>query len=251
MIAPSDYVQIGDLIYLEDDSKFVGAVGIGSDDAGFTSAMDAASLRSSGEFATRAAFVVQPQSTWSNLQSFKTLIERQGLSMAEGQVSPETGAAYRECEIEKTRNEKETARMAGRTLHFGMVIQLLHHASSKHLSTSRQPASVAGTWGNKLVVDAHAGESGWFKVKPKLKVHNEGEKVHTGDPVVLEEMSSGQRLTFGSVAPDGETQEVVSVSEITNASAFKMVSSCPADAPSDPRGPAKRSSGTDDATFHA
>ena len=106
-----------------------------------------------------------------------------------------------------------------------MIIQLQHHASNKHLSTSRQLAT--GHVGNRVLVHDHAGESGLFRVKPRLRVHNEGEKVHSGDPVVLEEVTTGQRLMLGSPPPSG-VHEVVSAPEMTVGavalpSSFKMV----------------------------
>ena len=115
--------------------------------------------------------------------------------------------------------------MVGRDLRFGMVIQLLHYTSRKHLSTSRQQSN--GLFGNRVLLDDHAGDMGCFRIKPKLKVHNEGEKVHSGDPVILEDMLTGQQLCLGSPLPEIE-QEVVSVTKLRGGrresalSAFKV-----------------------------
>ena len=115
--------------------------------------------------------------------------------------------------------------MVGRDLRFGMVIQLLHYTSRKHLSTSRQQSN--GLFGNRVLLDDHAGDMGCFRIKPKLKVHNEGEKVHSGDPVILEDMLTGQQLCLGSPLPEIE-QEVVSVTKLRGGrresalSAFKI-----------------------------
>ena len=62
------------------------------------------------------------------------------------------------------------------------------------------------------MLDDHAGEAGFFRIKPRLRVHNEGERVHSGDPVVLEEINTGQRLMFGSPLANG-SQEVISATE--------------------------------------
>ena len=48
--------------------------------------------------------------------------------------------------------------------------------------------------GRRAILDRDAGEQGWFKVVPCLKVHNEGEKVHINDPVYLYHASTGLHL---------------------------------------------------------
>ena len=213
MPVATEYIALGDLIFLEEDDKYVGASGIGtSEDVDSCRSHEASQLRTSGMFSSRCVFAVQPQGTWTNLQNFKMTLERQGLTLAEGVVNQETRGAYRDCQRERDRNEKDAKRQAGRDLRFGMVIQLQHFASSKNLSTSRQPA--AGRVGNRAIVDEHAGESGWFRVKPRLRVHNEGEKVHSGDPVVLEEVGTGQRLIFGGTQADG-SMEVSAATDLT------------------------------------
>lgn len=218
----NEYLQIGDLVVLEDENKFVTASGIGdtAHDIAVT-AMDSEPLRQAGEFSSRAVFVVQSQGTWTQLQNFKMAVERQGLSLEEGKVSPVTLPQYRESLHERERNEAETVRLAGREVRFGMVIQLMHHATHKYLSTSRM--ATAGRMGSKLIVDGHAGESSWFRVKPRLRVHNEGEKVHAGDPVILEELNAGQRLMLDEPHDDG-TQFVISVGDLPGGAtgSFKM-----------------------------
>ena len=159
-------------------------------------------------FWSRAIFVVQAKSTWTRLQAFKMLLEQTGVSLLEAQGHPETRAAYVDVQSEFELHEREFDRAKGREVRYGSVIQLLHDAGSQWLSTSRQ--SVGGG-GNRMLLDSHAGESGWFRVMPRLRVHNEGERVRTGDPIVLEAIETGQRITLStgldllSVEPSADT----------------------------------------------
>lgn len=217
MPVSTDYIKLGDLVFFEEDDKCLGVSGIGTADSVDTChAHEPASLHISGEFSTKCVFTVHSQGTWTHLQNFKMALERQGMSMTEGMNSQETCGAYRECQRELERNEKDAARQVGRDLRFGMVVELRHYSSSKHLATSRQPAT--GCVGNRAIVDEHAGEGGWFRVMPRLRVHNEGEKVHSGDPIVFEEVGTGQRLLFSGALPDG-TVEVISATSATLATA--------------------------------
>ena len=71
----NDYVQIGDVVFLEDD-RFIGVSGVGgTEDANTAYAHTGDRLRSSGEFSSQTLFVVQSYGTWTNLASFKSVIE--------------------------------------------------------------------------------------------------------------------------------------------------------------------------------
>ena len=196
----NDYVQIGDVVFLEDD-RFIG------------SPASAARRTPTPPTPTPATASDPLVSSCRRRCSSCSRMERgptshrssrsssgQGLTMEEGKVSTETPHLTATCCVRRSATRRSVAQR-GRDLRFGMVIQLLHHVSSKHLSTSRQP-SLAGV-GNKVVLDELAGESGCFRVRPRLRVHNEGDKVHTGDPVVLEEVVTGQRLHVRPAAARG------------------------------------------------
>ena len=88
------YIQIGDLVFL-DGEKIVGASGIGaSKNTNSVYGLNGHSLHASGVFSSMAVFSVQPQGTWTNLQAFKHLVERLGLTFAEGCVDIDTRGAY-------------------------------------------------------------------------------------------------------------------------------------------------------------
>ena len=94
MSTKDGYIQIGDLVFL-DDKKIVGVPGIGaSKNANNVCGLNSDQLYASGEFSSMAVFAVRPQGTWTNLQAFKQLVERQGLTIAEGCVHIETRGAY-------------------------------------------------------------------------------------------------------------------------------------------------------------
>ena len=98
MAAPVSYVHIGDMILLEveDGGRVLGSTGVSSE-ASQVAAFDSAALQQHGELAAKAVLVIQPQGTWTHLQAFKSIIERQGLSMLEGQVHAGTRGQYKKC----------------------------------------------------------------------------------------------------------------------------------------------------------
>ena len=67
-------------------------------------------------------------------------------------------------------------------MRYGAVLQLQHEASHKYICVSRHPA-VRMKDARQVVLDREAGEAGWFRVLPKLRVHSEGERVHVGGPL--------------------------------------------------------------------
>ena len=80
----------------------------------------------------------------------------------------------------------------GRELRYGQIIELQHELSSKRAQITHHPA-VMHKEGRKAEV-SEAGEACWFRIMPRLRVHTEGEKVHVGDPVLLQHVVTGQKL---------------------------------------------------------
>jgi hypothetical protein len=177
MAAPGEFVAYGGLIYLDDEAgRCVCSSGLG------TSAEDAvvstralADLHLRQDFAAKAAFVVEAPGTWTALHAYKEACERLGLSLLDAQTTPETRAAYKKCEREIERNAQENSSATSKVLRFGMVVQLLHHASGKYLASSQKQAAVSGR-GHRVTLDAHAGNAGLFRVMASLRVHSEGER---------------------------------------------------------------------------
>jgi hypothetical protein len=190
----SDCVRVGDRIYLEDDAaRIVGGSGIGSD----VQVVAAEKHLLPTDFGAAAVFVVHPQGTWTSLEACRALLEREGLSWLDALGHTETSSAHLEVERERQLNASDFTHALGRELRYGMVIQLKHDASKKWFSTSRQPPVVSGRVGNRVLLDEHAGDAACFRVVPKLRVHNDGEKVRASDPFVLQDLRSGQRIVLG------------------------------------------------------
>ena len=194
-------IKIGDRVCLEAE-RLNGATGapryVSTASAATNQAMgvkEQDELENDG-FWARAVFVVQAQSTWTRMQNFKMLLEQTGIDLLEAPGNPETRGAWLDAQAEFELHEREFDRAKGREVRYGSVIQLLHDARSKWLSSSRQ--SVGGGGGSRMLLDSNAAESGWFRVMPRLRVHNEGERVRTGDPIVLQAIETGQRVTLSS-----------------------------------------------------
>lgn len=175
--------RIGDLIYLEDDQKGVLNASV---DGSMT-------VTPASAFSAEAnVFLLQQQGTWKRASEYRQVLEKEGFSWIEAQGEPKLRALRKLCSAEKAAYEKEFVRTSGRQLRYGMVVQMKHVASGKFLSSSRLALKTGH--GHELVLDHEAGDTGCFKVLPTLRVHNEGEKVHHGDPIFLEEITGGQRL---------------------------------------------------------
>lgn len=208
----TDVVQIGDLIYLEGEASDNEKLTVcGTRDGSKAVALDRHAIRSSmADFSAQSIFIVQGQTTWSRLQAYKTLLEREGLDKLQGMTHKETRHAYLDCLAEREQAEREFARTKGREVRYGNVIQLLHESTGKFLSTSRQSTQNEGgqaQGGNSVLLDDDAGQSGWFRVMPRLRVHNEGERVREGDPVVLVAVENGNRLSMSPRSSDLITKD--------------------------------------------
>ena len=88
-------------------------------------------------------------------------------------------------------NKQAFQQASGREVRYGMVVQLQHNTSQKYLSVAKQ-ASEVNKEGRRVILDREAGEDAWFRIMPRLRVHSEGERVHEGDPMVLEHVNTGR-----------------------------------------------------------
>ena len=77
--------------------------------------------------------------------------------------------------------------------------------------------------GNSVVLEEDAGQSGWFRVMPRLRVQREGERVRGGDPVVLIAVENGSRLAM-SVGRAGGRAELLTRDEDTDAEGGDLAS---------------------------
>ena len=196
-----ELVQVGDRIYLEaeDRSPETGALRFLSVDANTSSLLSGLStsaISTGNGFWAHATFVVYMQSSWTHLQAYKTLLEQTGISEIEARTHVETRNAYKQVLVEREHIEEEFKRAQGRELRYGSIIQLKHDSLETFLSSSRETAGWDG--GTRMVLDINAGQSGLFRIKPRLRVHNEGDRVRAGDPIVLEVVETGNRVTLST-----------------------------------------------------
>lgn len=97
-------------------------------------------------------------------------------------------------------NEKEVARLAGQSIHYGQIIQLMHSKSNKCLSLSfvsspADPSSLTAVLNNH-----QPSKACYFRILSEFKMRSEGEKVRIGDRILLQSVKSGGYL---SIAADG------------------------------------------------
>ena len=141
------------------------------------------------------------------------VLEKQGIGIEEARANPVNRRLFRDREEEKARNLSEFKTAEGRALRYGMVLQLQHDTSFKYIRVSRLAPLGNRKGGFRVVLDRDAGETAWFRVIPRLKMHAEGEKVHAGDPVVLINEVTGMRLFVDSfqISEADPRHEVVGV----------------------------------------
>ena len=201
MEAPQATLQVGDLLYFEFESQ------AGDDDTssyilgradGSVAALPLRGLCEAGESPGAACvFELQAQSTWTRLEQYKHVLESTGTPALEGPKAPETRSAYLDAEAERATQRKGMHSSKGRPVRYGSTVQLLHVATRSYLCTSRrrgEDASSASFGGTVVCLDRDAGESGWFRVMPRLRVHNEGQCVRSGDALMLVALGTGHAL---------------------------------------------------------
>jgi hypothetical protein len=89
-------------------------------------------------------------------------------------------------ESEKLENASEFQRVAGKDVHYGQTIQLMHAKSSKYVTVTVKEMAELEKDCLRVVLDSDGNEGSWFVVTPRFKVRSEGEPVHIGDQIVLE-----------------------------------------------------------------
>ena len=81
-------------------------------------------------------------------------------------------------------NAKILERRKGEIVTYGQEIQLLHCDSETFITSKKMCAEVDKSC-NKVELSDHGSSSIYFKVMPRYKYRQEGEKILFGDQVVL------------------------------------------------------------------
>ena len=150
--------------------------------------------------ARQSVFRIRHSHSYKVMTRLRKKLDKIGKSITEAQTEV-TGTAgdipelLRELEREEQRNEREFEQMRGRAVLYGGIVQLQHESTLKHLMVSRREAE--GAAGRILVLERDAGELSWFRLLPRLRVHSLGERIHYGDPLLLEHVATGLRLCVG------------------------------------------------------
>ena len=213
----SDFLHIGDLVSLhysiegevnEGVQGFLGSQGLPNINV-YVELSTKNDVHTQVQRATmaEACFLVRQQHSYTVARRLQNKLDKSGLSLAEVTVRAEFRTVLREREREKAQNLEEFRTAKGREVRYGMVIQLQHNLTQRYVKVAREASG--DKEGRKVVVDREAGEGAWFRVHPRLRVHTEGERVRTGDPVVLESLETGLRLHVDGGAIAGSRVEVI------------------------------------------
>ena len=183
------YLHVGDRITLLDDSwGYVGANGFANVQVG-TSVLDATSAVLSYLTSRDSVFLIRPQHDYSVVKKLRQEAEKMGLTMNEVKNDPRFRRRMEQRAREVAMNKQAFQQSTGREVRYGMVVQLQHDTSQKYLRVAKQ-ASEVNKEGRRVVLDRDAGEEAWFRIMPRLRVHSEGERVHVGDPILLEHVNT-------------------------------------------------------------
>eukprot|EP01116_Phalansterium_solitarium_P023786 TRINITY_DN850_c0_g2_i3.p1 TRINITY_DN850_c0_g2~~TRINITY_DN850_c0_g2_i3.p1 ORF type:complete len:714 (+),score=284.55 TRINITY_DN850_c0_g2_i3:279-2420(+) len=102
---------------------------------------------------------------------------------------------------ELDQNDAEQARMQGKSVTYGSIIQLIHVRSRRFLMVADRSSE---TEKDSLLVSVdHGSEAAWFRITPRFKVRVEGEKVCIDDLVVLQAVKRKCNLHVGKPLQQG------------------------------------------------
>jgi transcription elongation GreA/GreB family factor len=185
---------------------YAGADGIADVAVGLRKTTDALHPKLVGQ---EAVFLLSQQRNYSIARQVKAFLEREGVSPEEAQTNEKTRQRWRELmearKRERACNAMESEVVKGRVVRFGMIVQFRHASAKKFLYVTRQDAET-NVDARAVAIDADAGEAGWFRIMPRLRVHSEGEMVHISDPVSLEHVQTGLRLRTDGELRDGRLE---------------------------------------------
>ena len=104
----------------------------------------------------------------------------------------------KEVEGELKENGSEQRRLIGKEIVYGNCFQLQHHYSGKYLGVSDSQTSVVDRSSLKVTLFDTNGDHVQFKITPKYKVSNIGDKIRIEDQIVLENVKAQQYLHISS-----------------------------------------------------
>ena len=146
------------------------------------------------------------------------------MSPRQAESNPHYNELFLRAKREEKVNEREVEQTRSRVLRYGMVVQLQHAVSHGYLYVSGTPSESVLSSGCLVACSKYAGSVGCFRVIPKLQqVHCEGERVHVGDPCILEHVETGMRVALGRLSDGRAMYEVIGNPSQGAMSSFKLM----------------------------
>ena len=125
----------------------------------------------------------------------------------------------KEVENEIRENKSEQYRLLGKEIVYGNCFQLQHHYTNKFLGVSDSQTAVVDRASLKVTLFETNGEHVQFKITPKYKVSNIGDKIRIEDQIVLENVKAQQYLHISNAQIKNSFYGIQPNSHEVNASA--------------------------------
>ena len=100
----------------------------------------------------------------------------------------------KEVENEKKENASEQQSLLGKEIAYGNICQLQHHYTDKFIGVSDSQTAVVDRASLKVMLFETNGKNVQFKIIPKYRINNLGDKIRFEDQIVLENVKTHQYL---------------------------------------------------------
>ena len=193
-VGREQYVLVSDYIYMQSESisGYITAEGFTDMHLAIQSEQELVSLPTK-DFGDHAVFRVLPQQMYTMSKQLRAFEASTG-HLATAERDLQRRQLMDEVLREKAHNESEVENSTGREVRYGKVIQLQHVASGKLMAVSHLASTRSRDARQVHMCDSDVGDSAWFRIMPKLRVHTEGKRVRASEPVILESVMSGLKL---------------------------------------------------------
>nr|KAJ3422770.1 hypothetical protein HK105_006449 [Polyrhizophydium stewartii] len=118
-------------------------------------------------------------------------------------VSPLDAATWdelrREAKAEKRQNEEELARLLGKPVVYGQIVQLRSVYAQKWVSVNSKETCSHESISMRVGADGNVRKESLFRVLPRYKIRAEGETVRVRDVVVLQSVKTENYLSVGRI----------------------------------------------------
>ena len=204
------FISLGDQVYLHEDATS-GHVSV----EGFTDMQlcldHESSLTAESVFGAHAVFRLMPQQMYTMARQLRSF-DAHPPDISPEQLKLRRTQMLEEARREKSLNESEVENTVGREVRYGKVLQLQHVVSGKLVAVSHLASMHNRDARQVQICESDVGEAAWFRIVPKLRVHTDGEKVRAGEPVIIENVTSGLKLHIGIMFGSAERGSEINAS---------------------------------------